>query len=148
MEKLTKSAMADGIRESRFVILFLSEGVLTRPYVQFELEEAMAASKQVLLLHEQGIKVCCTVVRNEFPCFGLIAGSSQRTEQNVLVTPATTRAVSLLALKRHRRTLPRTKDTKKDRSQERSCSRPTPHDRQADSAERLGTPHTAIRAEG
>ena len=47
-------------------------------------KEAMTALLQaafVLPLHEQGIKVCCTVVRNKFWRFGLIAAVSQRTEQ-------------------------------------------------------------------
>merc|ERR1719262_1912214 len=53
MERLTKDAMAEGVQQSAFLILFLSEGVLTRPYVQFELEEAKKTGKQVLLVHEQ-----------------------------------------------------------------------------------------------
>ena len=32
MEDLTKEAMAEGVRGSAVVILFLSQGVLTRPY--------------------------------------------------------------------------------------------------------------------
>ena len=38
MKKLTREAMAEGVQQSAFLILFLSEGVLGRPYVQFELE--------------------------------------------------------------------------------------------------------------
>ena len=53
MDRLTKEAMAEGVRDSGFVILFLSSGVLQRPYVQFELEEALNAGKKVLLVHEQ-----------------------------------------------------------------------------------------------
>ena len=40
MQKLTKEAMAEGVQQSAFLILFLSEGVLERPYVQFEPEVA------------------------------------------------------------------------------------------------------------
>ena len=35
MSNLTKEAMADGVQSSCFVILFLSEGVLERPFVMF-----------------------------------------------------------------------------------------------------------------
>ena len=35
-DRLTKEAMAEGVEKSGFVILFLSEGVLERPFVQFE----------------------------------------------------------------------------------------------------------------
>ena len=37
--------MAAGVRESCYVILFLSQGVLTRPFVQFEIGEALKARK-------------------------------------------------------------------------------------------------------
>ncbi len=53
MENLTRDAMAEGVRKSAFVILFLSKGVLERPFVQFEVETALSANKRVLLLHEQ-----------------------------------------------------------------------------------------------
>ena len=52
MSCLTKQAMAAGVRESRCVILFLSAGVLTRPYVQFELGVAVRAGKKLQILHE------------------------------------------------------------------------------------------------
>merc|ERR1719160_341899 len=45
--------MATGIANSSMVILFMSEGVLTRPFVIFELEQALKAQKQILLIHEQ-----------------------------------------------------------------------------------------------
>ena len=43
----------EGIRGSSHVILFLSEGVLSRPFVQFELGVALEAKKAVILVHEQ-----------------------------------------------------------------------------------------------
>ncbi len=45
--------MAAGVQNSGLLILFLSEGVLERPFVQFELEEALRGKKTVLLVHEQ-----------------------------------------------------------------------------------------------
>ncbi len=36
MQNLTKDAMAEGVRNSCFVLLFLSEGVLDRPFVLFD----------------------------------------------------------------------------------------------------------------
>ena len=50
--RLTKEAMAAGVQKSGFLVLFLSEGVLTRPFVQYELEIAAAAKKSMLLIHE------------------------------------------------------------------------------------------------
>ena len=35
MESLTREAMAEGVQDSCFVILFLSGGVLERPFVRF-----------------------------------------------------------------------------------------------------------------
>ena len=52
MENLTKEGMAEGIRTSVHVILFLSAEVLTRPFVLFEIATALAAQKRVLLVHE------------------------------------------------------------------------------------------------
>ncbi len=45
--------MAAGVANSCFVILFMSEGVLERPFVQFEVGEALKLQKLVLLIHEQ-----------------------------------------------------------------------------------------------
>ena len=45
--------MAAGVQNSCFLILFLSEGVLERPFVLFEVSEALKAQKPVLLIHEQ-----------------------------------------------------------------------------------------------
>ena len=48
MQNLTREAMAAGVAKSCFLILFLSEGVLERPFVLFELGEALKAEKTVL----------------------------------------------------------------------------------------------------
>ena len=52
MSSLTKEAMADGIRNACYVLLFLSAGVLTRPYVLFEIEEAVKCGRPITLMHE------------------------------------------------------------------------------------------------
>ena len=44
--------MGAGVQESAFVILFLSEGVLLRPFVQFEIGEALKCGTPVLFVHE------------------------------------------------------------------------------------------------
>ena len=44
--------MAEGVRGSCFVFLFLSEGVLTRPFVQFEVDEALQSKTPIILMHE------------------------------------------------------------------------------------------------
>ncbi len=45
-------AMADGVRGSAAFVLFLSKGVLDRPFVRFEVEEALKWKKKILPLHE------------------------------------------------------------------------------------------------
>ena len=49
---LTKEGMRRGIRQAAAFLLFLSEGVLERPFCQFEIREAMALKKPMLLIHE------------------------------------------------------------------------------------------------
>ena len=44
--------MLKGIQDSAAFILFLSEGVLTRPYCQMEIREAHRLEKQLVLIHE------------------------------------------------------------------------------------------------
>ena len=72
---LTADGMKAGVKESAFFILFLSTGVLTRPFVQTEvsdrscralsiplirfaqlqIREAIRLKKKILLMHEAGI---------------------------------------------------------------------------------------------
>ena len=52
MATLTKEAMAEGVKSSAFVLLFLSAGVLGRAYVRFEIQEAVACGRAVILMHE------------------------------------------------------------------------------------------------
>jgi hypothetical protein len=49
---LTKEGMRRGIQQAAAFLLFLSEGVLERPFCQFEIREAMALNKPMLLIHE------------------------------------------------------------------------------------------------
>jgi hypothetical protein len=44
--------MRKGIQQAAAFLLFLSEGVLERPFCQFEIREAMALKKPMLLIHE------------------------------------------------------------------------------------------------
>ena len=44
--------MRRGIQQAAAFLLFLSEGVLERPFCQFEIREAMALKKPMLLIHE------------------------------------------------------------------------------------------------
>lgn len=53
---ITKDAMAAGVASSRIFLLFLSEGVLARPFCIFEIETAMRLNKQVMLMHETGAR--------------------------------------------------------------------------------------------
>ena len=54
-ETINKQSMADGVRSSQVFLLFLSEGVLTRPFVLFEIESALKLGKRVMLIHETGL---------------------------------------------------------------------------------------------
>jgi hypothetical protein len=46
---LTKEGMRRGTRQAATFLLFLSEGVLERPFCQFEIREAMSHTKPMLL---------------------------------------------------------------------------------------------------
>ena len=48
---LTKEGMLRGIEQAAAFILFLSPGVLERPYCQMEIRHALALKKPVVLLH-------------------------------------------------------------------------------------------------
>ena len=50
-EDLTKEGMLKGIEEAAAFVLFLSTGVLTRPYCQMEIRHALALKKPVVLIH-------------------------------------------------------------------------------------------------
>ena len=47
-----EQGMKEGVRTSASVVLFLSEGVLSRPFVIFEVGVALEMAKPVLLRHE------------------------------------------------------------------------------------------------
>ena len=51
-DDLTKEGMLKGIADSAAFILFLSTGVLNRPYCQMEIRQALALEKPMVLLHE------------------------------------------------------------------------------------------------
>ena len=53
---LTKEGMLKGIEQAAAFILFLSAGVLNRPYCQMEIREAIAREKPIVLLHEVGVR--------------------------------------------------------------------------------------------
>ena len=50
---LTESGMKEGIAKSENYVLFLSEGVATRPFVQLELRHALLLKKPIILVHEE-----------------------------------------------------------------------------------------------
>ena len=50
-DDLTKDGMLKGIEQSAAFLLFLSAGVLQRPYCQMEIRHALALQKPVVLLH-------------------------------------------------------------------------------------------------
>jgi hypothetical protein len=49
---LTKEGMRRGIQQAAAFLLFLSDGVLERPFCRFEIREALALKKPMLLIHE------------------------------------------------------------------------------------------------
>ena len=50
--KITKESMKLGVASSRVFLIFLSEGVLTRPFCLFEIETALEMKKPLTLMHE------------------------------------------------------------------------------------------------
>ena len=50
-DDLTKEGMLKGIEQAAAFVLFLSQGVLERPYCQLEIRHALALKKPVVLLH-------------------------------------------------------------------------------------------------
>ena len=50
-DDLTKDGMLKGIEQAAAFVLFLSEGVLNRPYCQMEIRQALALKKPIVLLH-------------------------------------------------------------------------------------------------
>ena len=50
-DDLTKEGMLKGIERAAAFVLFLSSGVLERPYCQMEIRHALALKKPVVLLH-------------------------------------------------------------------------------------------------
>ena len=60
-DDLTKEGMLKGIEQAAAFILFLSSGVLERPYCQLEIRHAMALKKPIVLLH--GERLVAALVR-------------------------------------------------------------------------------------
>ena len=50
-DDLTKEGMLKGIEQAAAFVLFLSSGVLERPYCQLEIRHAVALKKPIVLLH-------------------------------------------------------------------------------------------------
>eukprot|EP00935_MAST-01C_sp_MAST-1C-sp1_P000566 g566.t1 len=55
-DDLTKEGMLKGIEEAAAFVLFLSIGVLERPYCQMEIRHALALKKPIVLVHEADIR--------------------------------------------------------------------------------------------
>ena len=51
-ETITKDSMAEGVASCKVFLLFLSAGVLTRPFCIFEIKAAMAQQRKMMLMHE------------------------------------------------------------------------------------------------
>lgn len=49
---ITREAMHAGVKGSKVFLLFLSEGVLTRPFCLFEISTALDCQKSIMLMHE------------------------------------------------------------------------------------------------
>ena len=59
---LTKDGMLKGIEQAAAFVLFLSMGVLERPYCQLEIRHALALKKPIVLLHGEGAFVSLPIV--------------------------------------------------------------------------------------
>ena len=62
-DDLTKEGMLKGIERAAAFVLFLSQGVLERPYCQLEIRHALALKKPIILLHG---KQADEPLRNEY----------------------------------------------------------------------------------
>ena len=60
-DNLTKEGMLKGIEQAAAFVLFLSTGVLERPYCQLEIRHALALKKPVVLLHGESKMSQCTM---------------------------------------------------------------------------------------
>ena len=49
---ITKDSMEAGVKSARVFLIFLSRGVLSRPFCLFEIKTALVATKQIMLMHE------------------------------------------------------------------------------------------------
>ena len=49
---ITKESMGLGVQSARVFLLFLSQGVLSRPFVLFEIKAALEQTKHIMLMHE------------------------------------------------------------------------------------------------
>ena len=56
---LTKDGMLKGIEQAAAFVLFLSQGVLERPYCQMEIRHALALKKPIVLLHGESDQAAC-----------------------------------------------------------------------------------------
>ena len=63
-DDLTKEGMLKGIEQASAFILFLSAGVLNRPYCQMEIREALALKKPITLIHEASRQSRMRVIGN------------------------------------------------------------------------------------
>ena len=62
--------MLKGIQDSAAFVLFLSQGVLARPYCQMEIRHAMALKKPIVLLHgesESEMRSCARPTDRRLP---------------------------------------------------------------------------------
>ena len=58
-DDLTKEGMLKGIEQAAAFVLFLSAGVLNRPYCQLEIRQAIALKKPIVLLHGEPDQPAC-----------------------------------------------------------------------------------------
>ena len=65
-DDLTKDGMLEGIERAAAFVLFLSVGVLTRPYCQLEVRHALALKKPMVLLHgtQRGAATDAAIMRH------------------------------------------------------------------------------------
>ena len=62
-DDLTKDGMLKGIESSAAFVLFLSTGVLERPYCQMEIRHALALKKPIVFVHGERDHNRCLLAR-------------------------------------------------------------------------------------
>ena len=84
---LTKEGMLKGIEEAAAFVLFLSTGVLERPYCQMEIRHALALKKPIILIHGERLRMHTFTLRSFDGSVLLLQRAMHATDPSTSVPP-------------------------------------------------------------